>query len=135
MKLDSIGIDYSSDIINSKTLIHNEITDTNSSTTKESQSSDIIDSLSKEEMEKQLLIADIKDEMIAIETNQKLPEDQKISTEQLLSLATENIIETSNYNPNKLQTAIDTIFASMEGNPANANEIKQGVITLLKQEF
>lgn len=135
MKLDSISIDYSNDIINSKNIIQKEINHNGNSKEDESINRDIFDSLSKEQMKKQLFVADIKDAMIAIEINQKLPEDQRLSSDKILSLATENIIETSNYNPNSLQIAIDTIFNSMEGNPANANEIKHEVINLLKEEL
>lgn len=139
MKLNDITIEYSDNTFNLPKEIsenlHIDKSFEKSIINSEVINSDIIEPLSKEQMDKKLLIADIQDEMTAIEHNQKLPDEQRISTELLISLATENIIETSNSDQERLKIAIDTIFDSMEANPANANEIKQGVIALLKEEF
>jgi len=142
MKVDSVGFEHASEIAKTKAMMHDETGKLGKGVLPEENSSevildiiDVIESPSQEEMESQLFVADIKDEMMAIENNEILSEDEKMSVEELVASAVDNISILANNNVNKYTLAIETIQMSMKDNPNNANDIKQNIIDVLNESI
>jgi len=101
----------------------------------EISSAAIIDSSSEIEQEMALFKADIDDEISAIVNTFGLLERESLAIEDIVSAATQNITEEAQDSLEKLNVAIGIIQNSMEGNPQDANEVKQQVIELLNNRI
>ncbi len=94
----------------------------------------LFDSMPEEQLELLSFQADIVDEIKAIEYNE-IQESGKLASEDIIAAAVENISDLSNGDADKFNIAINFIENSMQDNPNNANEVKQGIISLIKNKI
>lgn len=94
----------------------------------------LFDSMPEEQLELLSFQADIVDEIKAIEYNE-IQESGKLASEDIIAAAVENISDLADSNVDKFNIAIDFIQNSMQDNPNNANEVKQGIVSLIKDKI
>ncbi len=130
------------DNISQKTYSENEIskkifeTPTVQKTIDTEQDGDSIlfDSMPEDQLELLSFQADIVDEIKAIEYNE-IQESGKLASEDIIAAAVENISDLANADADKFNIAINFIENSMQDNPNNANEVKQGIVSLIKDKI
>ncbi len=130
------------DNISQKTYSENEIskkifeTPTVQKTIDTEQDGDSIlfDSMPEDQLELLSFQADIVDEIKAIEYNE-IQESGKLASEDIIAAAVENISDLANGDADKFNIAINFIENSMQDNPNNANEVKQGIVSLIKDKI
>ncbi|TLP41184.1 hypothetical protein [Arcobacter arenosus] len=94
----------------------------------------LFDSMPEEQLELLSFQADIVDEIKAIEYNE-IQESGKLASEDIIAAAVENISDLADGNADKFNIAISFIENSMQDNPNNANEVKQGIVSLIKDKI
>jgi len=130
------------DNISQKTYSENEIskkifeTPTVQKTIDTEQDGDSIlfDSMPEDQLELLSFQADIVDEIKAIEYNE-IQESGKLASEDIIAAAVENISDLANADADKFNIAINFIENSMQDNPNTANEVKQGIVSLIKDKI
>jgi len=102
--------------------------------TEQNEDAILFDSMPEKQLELLSFQADIVDEIKAIEYNE-IQESGKLASEDIISAAAENISDLANGNVDKFNIAISFIENSMQDNPNNANEVKQGIVSLIKDKI